>query len=219
MTVHLYRPGRRPGTLDTDPIDCTVCGSVDNPEHLELPDQHVWVGHLVVGDVVDRLVYRTVTRGEYDHYLPTFKCEPVQTIEDHPNVVDGYLIRWGEATHPTGYGARDTFIARGLTGPSTHEGQCRHCGRRREVASISRSGGGTYRRGGRSYSSSICIECAVSIVEFGGTHAMASSGGFDVSRCAEIARLDGRGRALAASYSLIVEGRRAERKARQAASR
>ena len=40
--------------------------------------------------------------------------------------------------------------------------QCRACMRRRpenEVYDISRTGGGTFRRGGRSYRSSICIDC------------------------------------------------------------
>lgn len=41
------------------------------------------------------------------------------------------------------------------------KGTCRECMKRREVYSITRRGGGTYRRGGRSYSSSICGECAI----------------------------------------------------------
>lgn len=42
--------------------------------------------------------------------------------------------------------------------------QCRECMRRRECASVSRFGGGNWRRGGRSYSSSICEQCAVSLL-------------------------------------------------------
>ncbi len=48
---------------------------------------------------------------------------------------------------------------RGIREADQH-GQCRCCMRRRETYSISRSGGGTYRRGGRQYRSSICGECA-----------------------------------------------------------
>ena len=39
-------------------------------------------------------------------------------------------------------------------------GTCRNCGKRREVRSARRFGGGNYRRPGRYYSSSICQECA-----------------------------------------------------------
>jgi len=39
-------------------------------------------------------------------------------------------------------------------------GQCRECYRRRETRHATRFGGGTYRRGGRTYHSSICAECA-----------------------------------------------------------
>jgi len=48
-------------------------------------------------------------------------------------------------------------------GASTYRVQCRDCMRRRpveETGSVSRSGGGTYRRGGRSYHSTMCVECA-----------------------------------------------------------
>ncbi len=41
------------------------------------------------------------------------------------------------------------------------------CGRRvpfKDAHSITRTGGGTYRRGGRGYDSSICIECATALV-------------------------------------------------------
>lgn len=56
-------------------------------------------------------------------------------------------------------------------------GQCRHCMSRRDVYSISRSGGSTYRRGGRSYSSSICGECAVSLL-FGWSPGQLTASGF-----------------------------------------
>lgn len=46
-------------------------------------------------------------------------------------------------------------------------GQCRECMLRREVWPIMRRGGGTYRRGGRRYRSSICGPCAVYLTENG----------------------------------------------------
>jgi hypothetical protein len=47
---------------------------------------------------------------------------------------------------------------------NAYAGQCRHCMTRGPVVGIARSGGGTYRRGGRSYSSSICGDCAVELL-------------------------------------------------------
>lgn len=44
-------------------------------------------------------------------------------------------------------------------------GQCRSCMRRREVHRAQRKGGGTYRRGGRFYWSSICEPCARSLLD------------------------------------------------------
>ena len=43
-------------------------------------------------------------------------------------------------------------------------GKCGQCGMRREVKDVSRHGGGTYRRAGRMYDSSICQECAHSLL-------------------------------------------------------
>jgi hypothetical protein len=45
-------------------------------------------------------------------------------------------------------------------------GTCRNCGRRRDVFSAQRHGGGNYRRPGRLYSSSICMECAKGLIEY-----------------------------------------------------
>lgn len=59
-------------------------------------------------------------------------------------------------------------------------GQCRACLRRREVYSVSRSGGGSYNRAGRSYRSSICGECATGLLRRAPVHAGASTSGFDV---------------------------------------
>lgn len=50
-----------------------------------------------------------------------------------------------------------------ITIPSPSPGQCRYCMRRRPVYRITRRGGGTYRRGGRHYWSSICGECAIEL--------------------------------------------------------
>lgn len=45
----------------------------------------------------------------------------------------------------------------------SHDGTCRECKRRREVHGVSRHGGGTYRRGGRNYWSSLCADCVLGI--------------------------------------------------------
>ena len=50
--------------------------------------------------------------------------------------------------------------------PSTHEGRCTECGRRRDVISASRLGGGNYRRPSRWYSTSVCLECAGSALDY-----------------------------------------------------
>ncbi len=44
--------------------------------------------------------------------------------------------------------------------------RCAHCGRKRPTYGIGRFGGGTYRRGGRTYWSSICGECATDLLEY-----------------------------------------------------
>lgn len=62
--------------------------------------------------------------------------------------------------------------------PTNPTATCRDCMRRREVYSISRSGGGNYRRGGRDYRSSICAECAIEHVRTLGAHGGASSSRF-----------------------------------------
>lgn len=61
----------------------------------------------------------------------------------------------------------------------TVPGQCRYCLRHRQVFRISRSGGGTYRRGGRSYWSSICGDCATTLLQYLGSHAGAAVSGFN----------------------------------------
>lgn len=63
---------------------------------------------------------------------------------------------------------------------------CADCKRRRDTFSIRREGGGSYKRGGRSYSSSICAECAVVRLAYASVHAGATSGGYDVSSLAKI---------------------------------
>ena len=66
-------------------------------------------------------------------------------------------------------------------------GTCRSCLRKRDVYAIRRSGGGTYRRGGRSYASSLCGECAVGMLQHCGVHAAATHHGFSVTRIVDIA--------------------------------
>lgn len=75
--------------------------------------------------------------------------------------------------------------------PHSHLGRCRWCLQRREVYAIRRRGGGTYRRGGRSYWSSICGECAVALAASLGTHPGATVGGFGGHRIREIAATQG----------------------------
>lgn len=50
------------------------------------------------------------------------------------------------------------------TGPLAFPGTCRHCKGRRNVFDCSRMTGGNYRTAQRSYSSSICAECAVDLL-------------------------------------------------------
>lgn len=57
-----------------------------------------------------------------------------------------------------------------------YPGQCRNCMKKRPVVSIQRYGGGTYRRPGRWYRTSICRECveqqapyAAQVTHAGGT--------------------------------------------------
>jgi hypothetical protein len=45
-------------------------------------------------------------------------------------------------------------------------GKCTYCEKRREVYAAQRKGGGNYRRAGRWYSTSLCGECAVYLLEF-----------------------------------------------------
>lgn len=54
---------------------------------------------------------------------------------------------------------------RDVSGPVP--GTCRYCGLRRDVFKLNRRGGGSWRRGGRSYRSSICGGCAVELVDGG----------------------------------------------------
>lgn len=69
---------------------------------------------------------------------------------------------------------------------TTSPGRCTHCERRREVYRISRHGGGTYRRGGRSYWSSICGPCAIDLAAYWSRgHSLISR--YDASRIREIA--------------------------------
>lgn len=63
----------------------------------------------------------------------------------------------------------------------TRPGRCAHCQRRRDVHRIGRTGGGTYRRGGRHYWSSICLDCAKSLLTYLGSHAGATVNGFSGS--------------------------------------
>lgn len=60
-------------------------------------------------------------------------------------------------------------------------GQCRSCLRTRDVHTASRSGGGTYRRGGRSYRSSICAACALQLLRGAGVHAGATTDRWSVT--------------------------------------
>lgn len=62
-----------------------------------------------------------------------------------------------------------------------HPGTCRSCMKRRDVFSIGRSGGSTYRRGGRHYSSNICGECATSLLAYASPHAGGSTSRFSNS--------------------------------------
>lgn len=94
--------------------------------------------------------------------------------------------------------------------PILHHGQCRSCMKRTRVAAISRQGGGSYNRRPRNYRTSICIDCAVSMMPHAGVHAGAKHGGFPVRSLAEIARYDDEGARLVADW----EKRRDENKAR-----
>lgn len=71
----------------------------------------------------------------------------------------------------------------------THAGRCCDCGRHRQVARIKRFGGGTYRRGGRWYDTSVCRDCIDQLVPYAehATHAGATTSRFsarDVLRLA-----------------------------------
>lgn len=64
--------------------------------------------------------------------------------------------------------------------------RCPNCKRRRDTYPIRRSGGGTYRRGGRSYASSVCEECATTALAYASFHAGASSDGYSVLSLARL---------------------------------
>lgn len=49
-------------------------------------------------------------------------------------------------------------------------GTCRNCKRRRPVYPAQRFGGGSYKRGGRWYWSSLCGECAEALIQHAGAH-------------------------------------------------
>jgi hypothetical protein len=68
----------------------------------------------------------------------------------------------------------------------TGRGVCRSCQRRRDIYPIRRTGGGTYNRGGRSYRSSICADCAMRLLTGAGVYAGASSSRFGVSELERI---------------------------------
>lgn len=54
-------------------------------------------------------------------------------------------------------------------------GVCRNCEERsKQIVTASRTGGGSYRRAPRGYSSSICLPCAKRLLERAPTHAMAT---------------------------------------------
>jgi hypothetical protein len=54
-------------------------------------------------------------------------------------------------------------------------GVCRHCeSRSKQLVTVSRTGGGTYRRPSREYRSSICLPCAKRLLERAPTYAMAT---------------------------------------------
>ena len=98
---------------------------------------------------------------------------------------------------------------------NAYPGQCRACERRRPVCSVSRSGGGTYRRGGRSYSSSICGECAVSML----SRANNPSQSLDRFSCSSISRVvekidTDEARAVYAAYRAMADAYFAESRAR-----
>lgn len=73
-----------------------------------------------------------------------------------------------------------------LVWPTSHPGTCRHCLLRREVFSIQKQGGGSYKRRSRWYRSSICGQCAVALLAYAGTHAGASQHGFGASSLLDI---------------------------------
>jgi hypothetical protein len=68
----------------------------------------VKASELVQGQEVERMVY--VEAGETDR--PTWVRATADTIEPHPQVVNGYLITWSDGK-TAGYGADDTFVTYG----------------------------------------------------------------------------------------------------------
>lgn len=69
----------------------------------------------------------------------------------------------------------------------TFPGTCSECHKRREVYRIGRQGGGTYRRGGRHYWTSVCGPCAVTLAPYVGTHAGATVRGLSGRTLRQIA--------------------------------
>lgn len=98
---------------------------------------------------------------------------------------------------------------------------CANCKKRRDTFRITRQGGGTYRRAGRTHYSSVCADCAVSALAYAPFHAGASSSGYGVISLARIVeRIDtDEARTALARYTDGVTAREAadaERRARLA---
>lgn len=98
-------------------------------------------------------------------------------------------------------------------------GTCSYCKKRRDVFGISRQGGATYRRGGRSYHSSICGDCAVTCLSYAPFHAGATASSYSIFGLVRIVeRIDSdEARAALTRYADGVAERKAadaERKAR-----
>lgn len=101
------------------------------------------------------------------------------------------------------------------------DGTCTYCKRRRQVHSIGRTGGGTYRRGSRRYWSSICTDCAASLLKYAGTHAGATASRYDAATLGTIAALsdDPAERAAGEEWNAKYKAARDERIAERNASR
>lgn len=66
-------------------------------------------------------------------------------------------------------------------------GVCRSCEKRADVYPTQRTGGGTYRRGGRWYRSSICGDCVLRLLPNAQVHAGATTSRFSVLSLVKIA--------------------------------